>query len=292
MAEHDSDTEYREYNLRSKRLRTEVWNPSSDPSTTSPGDIELETNDVLADAGSEEQRDMSSTPKSNARPQDITQDTCSTMTLHKLPTELLRDVYLRLEFPTMLAFKLVSKTLYGITLNQDGEEVVNLFEEAHAAGQLHEFFTMMIYIEAEITPSLKLERLTCQGCKQILGHATHVPQSWPDDNQNGFPDEHFDRYRIDRRCIDCLTDHVIDHDDDHIRFFHVDGMRYSLCDIGNCQERGRYEPQDRRPSWEVLRRFYDCPNKVYYSRVPQHIHHFKPIELCSTCFLLETRERS
>jgi len=50
MAARDSDTEYREYNLRSGTMRTDVWHSSSELARITASEIEHETNDVAADA--------------------------------------------------------------------------------------------------------------------------------------------------------------------------------------------------------------------------------------------------
>jgi len=151
MVKHELDNEPRKYNLRAKKQRTEVAPPS--------------LHSARADAKKTSAR--KSTPKSRTK----RQNNHSRLALDTLPAELIRGIYLDLDAPAMLAFKFVSKTLYETTMDQKGEEVINITEHAREARKLRRLYAMLILIESEVPFTIRVDRLTCSSCHHTMTHA-------------------------------------------------------------------------------------------------------------------------
>jgi len=200
-------------------MRTDVWHSCSELARITAREIEHETDDVAADAESMNSHTRSAARKSISRPQEATQNAGSRNTLDTLPNELLRNVYVMLEPPAMLAFKLVSKTLHWITLNQNDKEVMDLVPDRSTISPgIFEYFLMLVKLESRVPATVPLERMTCVWCHVTMERVSAGAQ--PNDNgkwtQNGFPDDHFDRTLcVHRSCLRCLDD------DDEERVYYI-----------------------------------------------------------------------
>jgi len=179
MAKHELDIGPRRYNLRAKKQRTEVTPATLDQATP-------------AKADAKETPARKPTVKSRTK----RQNNHSRLTLDNLPAKLLRQIYLDLDAPAMLAFKLVSKSLYETTLDQRGGEVVDVPGMARTYQYVRDLYAMMIDIESGIPSTTRVDRLTCSECCRTMGHAPS--QREPGFKENGFPDESFDRNKPDR----------------------------------------------------------------------------------------------
>jgi len=320
MPKHNLDAEAQKDNLVSKKLHIDVELSHPEPMQITPLDdllsqhlapgktdslrsttytsatfdsadpeVTIEDDSLAADAASKDSSTMSSVPTSSMMHQEMEQKDKPKTIFDRLPNELLRDIYLRLEAPYMLAFKLVSKAAYSITLDRDGWEIVDLILEAREECLSDEFIAMMVDIEAEVPSTIPLERLTCSW----YPHATlpRAPEGTKRDDskigwtQNGFSDEHFDRARWNRAYLACLDDKPDDED------FHIHGVCYRRCGHDACEWAPLHEGPMERPSQQVLREFFNDPDEPHESNVPTYnALLFIPSELCSGCFLMETRK--
>jgi len=264
---------------------------TSTSSTIGSAELEIKTEDdnSAIDLESKPPNIISSATTSIVRPEEMEQIDRPKTVLDWLPNELLRDIYLRLEAPYMLAFKLVSKAAYSITLDRDGKELADLIWEARDDGLSDEFIAMMVDIEAEVPSTIPLERLTCSwnphAALPRAPEGTKREDSETGWTQNGFADEHFDRTRWNRACLACLDDKPDDED------FHIHGVCYKRCGQLNCEWATLHEGPMERPSPQVLRKFFGDPDELHSSSISVHPdNYFFPSELCSACFFKETRE--
>jgi len=187
----------------------------------------------------------------------------------------------------MLAFKLVSKALYKTTLDQQGGEVVDIPKRARTTHKVTRLYEMMIRIESEIPSTIQVDRLTCSECHITMAHAPEARESLlkAGCRVNGFPDEFFDRDECDRVCIECY-EHA---NEDYFAFYNIYGKEYVRCGNDNCEEGNPFEGPDERPSKEVLHRFFKDPSLQHRSNLPDREYLFFPDDICSACFLQETR---
>jgi len=321
MPKHNLSAEPEECNLQSKKLHINVelsppepmqitlmdstlserpsLGKTDDPKATTSNsitsdradlEVKIEHNSSASDFESKPSNTISSASTSLMKLEETEQNDKPKTVLDRLPTELLRDIYLRLEAPYMLAFKLVSKAAYGITLDRDGQEIADLLSEARGDAEMgDDFSAMMIDIEADVPSTIPLERLTCSWfCHASLPHApagTVRDGSWDGWTQNGFPDEHFDRNVLHRACLACLD--RLDDDDD----FHIHGVRFRRCTHPNCEWGRKHQGPMDRPSQQVLQEFFNDPDEPHESNIPAYsTHPFIPSEICSGCFFMETRK--
>lgn len=321
MLKHKLDSELEEDNLNSKKLHIGVELSTPQPTqntlmddmlsnhptpgevnsleyaastsiTSDSADLGIETEDdsSAAESESEPSDTISSASTSSVMLEEVALNDKPKTILDRLPNELLRDIYLRLEAPAMLAFKLVSKAAYSITLDRDGRELVNLVSEARGDCEMgDDFAEMMIEIEADVPSTMPLERLTCAWwCHATLPHApagTKRDSSKVGWTQNGFPDEHFDRKMQSRACLACL-DEMEDEQED----FHIHGVRFRRCTHPECEWGRIHEGPIERPSQQVLREFFKDPDEPRQSNILIYqTQSFIPSEICSGCFFMETR---
>jgi len=266
MVKHKLDAEPERYNLRSKKLCTDVNHPQNP--------MPAKTNHKKAS-------------KSTSRSQKTVQNKKAMTVLERLPNELLRDIYLLLDTPSMLAFKLVCKASYGITLNRNGGDIVDIKPKSDNNNMLRIFYGMLRKIESEVPDTIPLERLTCLFCARTLARAPVGAERDGNDKwmENGFSDEDFDRERLTRTCLECIDDLGDEYED-----YHVYGDRYSICGSRKCESKWLHRGPSERPCEKVLRAFFEKPDENIQSSRPGHHYQIFPSDLCSAFFFLETKK--
>jgi hypothetical protein len=289
MSKHNLDAEPSESDMRSKKLRAEDSYQTANPSNTTSVEVDREPSNLNADPGSEDIHTGSSLGKAISRSQDTKENVNSRMSLDKLPSELLREIYLNLDAPAMLSFKLVSKTLYKTTLDSNGVEVVNILEKARTTEVVYRLYLEMRLIEAFIPEEIVLERLTCGHCYRTMGRAPPFHEGMTEEelNQNGFPDECFERTDIYRMCLECIEAGEEGRNGRHEEY-HIHGMRYSRCQSRNCQQGNPFEGGSDRLTRKVIQHFFEHPDEPNESSAGYE-HTFIPSKICSDCFFMETR---
>jgi len=238
MLKHKLDVDPEEDNLASKKLRIGDVEQITQLSTTCSIEVDLRASGMNTDEESKDVQAGSSNSTGTSESPTIGLNHTTKMTLNKLPAELLREVYLALKAPEMLSFKLVSKTLYHTTRNRNGSEVVDIPEKARNDEQLFFLYLRMISLEAEVPEHIALERITCPHCFRTLGRASCDREGGTEEeaNENGFPDECFDRTNFYRMCFECIEAGEQRRDGGFYGEFHIHGMLYSRCTSQNSGE--------------------------------------------------------
>lgn len=118
-------------------------------------------------------------------------------------------------------------------------ELMKLFfeSESRSAADVearNELRAASIIWQARFPRAFKLKELTCTGCHDFVPSATEFRGGLHCSNGelhclNGFPDEHFDRLRLDRSCIHCLQSELDVDDDVSEEVFHVGGEPWYIC---------------------------------------------------------------
>ena len=288
MVKHKLDVEPGDDDLESKKLR--IGDEDQTPGALTPGpiDVDLRTSGMITDEESKDVKAGSSDSKAASGSHTVEMNPTRKITLDKLPVELLREVYLALEAPDMLSFKVVSKTLYQTTRNRNGSEVVNIPEKARTDKQVFDLYFKMIWLEACVSEHVALEMMTCAHCYRTLGRAPRDREGITQEeaNENGFPDECFDRTNFYRMCLECIEADEQSRDGRIYREYHIHGMLYSRCTSQNCQIRNPFEGPDWRPCRKVVEHFFERPDEEQQSNVG-HDEPFIPSKICSWCFMEE-----
>lgn len=212
--------------------------------------------------------------------------------LESLATELLQDIYLKLDPGGQLAFKLTSRTLRSATRKGDGSELVPFGpQDDHYK---HEVGELMLKIEMNLPEEVKVEKLTCSCCHRCCHRATWDGDDtilpWKDAKDHelcaprAFPDGHFDRARLDRTCIHCMVTDTCEIE------YYVDGKHCFACQGEMCQVENAWYTEVDAPSREGIadfeRRYKACQDEDEDSEVRTD-----PTMHCDECFqMLEEDE--
>lgn len=121
--------------------------------------------------------------------------------------------------------------------------------------------------QARVPKAFKLNELTCSTCFAFCPAAAANA-----DDDYAFPDEHFDRQRLDRRCPRCLEESVSEGDGVEEEF-HVGGIRWFLCD--GCKTYTSSE--------EDVPSAKDIKDSMFHYGIPRS-EEIRPDRLCYSCF--------
>lgn len=124
----------------------------------------------------------------------ITTNTCfkqlKLSRLESLPTEIVQHILSLLPPPAFLYVKFTSKTMYAFTKDSFGNDLINMKDGMSNRS----YAAMMVWLEHVHMRERKMDRITCSLCAKRKQNA-----------RNGFNDAHFNRSRLDRQCLRCLT---------------------------------------------------------------------------------------
>lgn len=138
-----------------------------------------------------------------------------------MPLEIFRQIFRKLPASAMLSIKLASFHLSRMTLNEQGQNLVNIRAtfleetcEAHNPRSKyyrhdrHDYrrelmYPLVLALEAAQHDDNPLE-LTCSDCRAKHGLAS-MPISGRADHFTGFTDDHFKKRRLGRKCFRCLN---------------------------------------------------------------------------------------
>jgi len=211
-----------------------------------------------------------------------------------MPLEIFRQIFRQLPASAMLSIKLASSPLSRMTLNEQGQNLVDIQatflnetceahkRQGHSCSNYTSYlmYPLVIALEAALPDGVPLE-LTCSDCREKHGLAT-MPMSHRHEELVGFTDDHFKKRRLARKCFQCL------HSDWKQYKISLHGQEFVRC--GRC---GCFEPSEQLATVQDVR---DLSAKTFQHFVPLpraawpwmvlrlQIYARRGQQLCGTCF--------